>query len=505
MPHPLALTPHSLTLRSQPHPLIPQLTLRSLVLGVVAAWFAVSAGRSLSAELLVGAATVSITPDRPVAVQGQLVTRISQTVENPLNATALAIESREGGKVLDRAILVSCDLAFIPAEALAKTRARLRGRLPDFPLDKVVLSATHTHTCPALIEGIYEIPNSVMQPTEYFDFFAERAAEAAVKAWNARKTGKASWGLGHAVVAHNRRAIYADETAVMYGKTSRPDFRTIEGYEDHTVEVLFFWDGDEKLVATAINVACPAQEVETRSTLNADFWHPVREALRAKYGRDLQVLTWCGAGGDQSPHLMFRTEAEERMRKLRGLDRLHEIGRRIVQAWEEAYAGAKQDVHADVPFVHRVETIELPRREVTEREWKAAKAKVAELSREKGMKTMVWWHGRVVERYEAQQAGPVEPYRMELHVMRLGDVAIVTNSFELFTDYGIQIKGRSPALQTFVIQLAGPGNYLPTGRAVHGGGYSAIAESNEVGPEGGQILVERTIEQINSLWPAKPK
>ena len=54
---------------------------------------------------------------------------------------------------------------------------------------------------------------------------------------------------------------------------------------------------------------------------------------------------------------------------------------------------------------------------------------------------------------------------MELHVIRLGDVAIATNVFELFTEFGIQIKARSRALQTFVIQLAGPGSYVPPRRA----------------------------------------
>ena len=68
-------------------------------------------------------------------------------------------------------------------------------------------------------------------------------------------------------------------------------------------------------------------------------------------------------------------------------------------------------------------------------------------------------------------------------------------------EVGIQIKARSRALQTFIIQLAGPGSYLPTGRAAQGGGYSAIAESNLVGPEGGQVLVDRTVDLINSLWP----
>ena len=100
-----------------------------------------------------------------------------------------------------------------------------------------------------------------------------------------------------------------------------------------------------------------------------------------------------------------------------------------------------------------------------------------------------------------QQAGTARPFAMELHGIRLGDVAIATNVFELFTEFGIQIKARSRALQTFVIQLAGPGSYVPTGRAARGGGYSAIAESNLVGPEGGQVLTERTVELINSLWP----
>ena len=90
---------------------------------------------------------------------------------------------------------------------------------------------------------------------------------------------------------------------------------------------------------------------------------------------------------------------------------------------------------------------------------------------------------------------------MDLHVLRLGDVAIATNDFELFTEFGIQMKARGRALQTFVIQLAGPGSYLPTAEAVRGGGYSAIVESNKVGPEGGQVLVDRTVEMINALWP----
>ena len=40
--------------------------------------------------------------------------------------------------------------------------------------------------------------------------------------------------------------------------------------------------------------------------------------------------------------------------------------------------------------------------------------------------------------------------------------------------------------------------YLPTERAIRGGGYSA--ERFLVGPEGGQVLVNQTVQRIDALW-----
>jgi hypothetical protein len=339
-----------------------------------------------------------------------------------------------------------------------------------------------------------------MRPDEYVAFLVERLAEVAVTAWENRRPGGVGWGLGHAVVAYNRRSVYADGRAQMYGSTNQPEFRGLEGPEDQGVEVLFFWDRNGQLIATAINVAAPAQEVEGRSAVNADFWHEIRQLLRARHGPDLLVLGWIGAAGDQSPRPMFRRAAEERMRQLRDLSRLQEIARRIVHAWEEAYAGARQDIRTDAPLVHRVATVDLAPRMIRTDEYTQAKARLADLAKEPDNRWRMRWHQTVVDRYERQLAGAAEPYRMELHVLRLGDVAIATNEFELFTEFGIRIKARSPALQTFLIQLAGSGGYVPTEIAVRGGGYSAIAESSRVGPLGGQELVDRTVELIQLLW-----
>ncbi len=452
-----------------------------------------------SAELLVGGATTSITPEEPVALSGQRRVRIAREVETPCTATALAVQSRSGDGTDDHALFVSCDLVAIRDGILDEVRERLEGRLDGFDLDKLIISATHTHTAPVMIPGRYEIPSDgVMQPEDYRQFLVEQLADVAESAWNARVPGKAGWGLGYAVVAQNRRVVYRSGRAQMYGKTDRDDFLRIEGHEDHGVEALCFWDQDDRLLATAINVACPSQEVESRSAVNADFWHQIRESLQSKYGEDLYVLGWAGAAGDQSPRPMYRKRAEERMRQLRGTERLDDLAARVVAGWEEAFAGATQERHEDPVLIHQVRSIELPTRQVTEQE--AADAQAA-AKRYADNPSEVWnyrWNQRVVDRFESQSTDDV--YTMELHAVRLGDIAIATNDFELFTEFGVRIKARSPALQTFVIQLAGPGSYIPSEPAAKGGGYSAIVQSNQVGHDGGTELVEQTIETLNTLW-----
>jgi hypothetical protein len=465
-----------------------------------------------AAELRIGTATADITPSLPAALMGQFELRIAHTAATPLTANVVALESSEGDRSLDMAVLVSCDLVAIPNALLALVRDEAHKRLPKLDVNKIFLNAIHTHTAAQTVNDQYPIPREgVTQVDAYRAFFAERVAEAIAQAWNGRRPGSVTWGLSHAVVACNRRAAYANGSSRMYGDTNVPDFVGLEGYEDHDVNMLFFWNQGGKLIATIIEVPCPAQEVENDTTVNADFWHPVRVALRQRFGRDLCVLGMVGAAGDQSPHLMYRKAADERMRELRHLSRLDEIARRIVLAVEEAYEAVKNDRHADAPLVHKVETLTLPMRFITEAEYTEAKAvcdkAAAEIAADPKAADQVYmrmkWNGDILKRFEKQRTDPQPKYEMELHVLRIGDVALCSNEFELFTDYGIRIQARSKALQTFVIQLVGScpwGSYLPTERAVRGGDYSANALSAVVGPEGGEILVDRTVELINGLW-----
>ena len=407
-------------------------------------------------------------------------------------------------------------------------RQEVEKQLPGLDAKKLFLNATHTHTAPVLKNDLtssflYPIPKEgVLQPEEYDRFFVQRVAGAIVKAWISRRPGSVTWGLSHAAVAYNRRTVYSqrlptpgafgDGTAKMYGQTHVPEFRNLEGMEDHDLNVLFFWDNLGKLIATAIDVPCTAQLVEGRSSVNADYWHPVREKLRQRFGPDLVVLGWIGAAGDQSPRPLYRNAAEERMIRLRHLSGLEEIARRIVIAVEEAYETVNEDRYANVQLTHRVDTLAVPMRLVTEDEYAFSKAErdkyaaqmAADPKSADDVLTRMTWNRYVVERFDRQKTDPHPKRDVELHVLRIGDVVICTSEFELFTDYGIRIQARSKALQTFVIELVGSGSYLPTEKAVQGGGYSAVIQSNEVGPEGGQMLVDRTVALIDDLFaPAK--
>jgi hypothetical protein len=461
-------------------------------------------------KLWVGAVTADITPDRPVPLTGGKSVRVSRGIQSRCTANVLALESRDGDRVVDQAILVSCDLCVIRPGIQEGFRKHVAARLPGFDITKLFLAATHTHSAPVLLQGRYAEKDygDAMQPKDYVPWLYQQMAEAVVQAWEGRAVGAVAWGLGHAVVGCNRRAAYADGSAKMYGRTDDPAFRQIEGYEDHAVDILCFYDDRQQLKATAITLACPAQVTEGGNQLSADFWHEVRQRLRARHGQELCVLGFCAPAGDQSPHRLYRKRSEARMDKLRGLTECQELGRRIAQTFGEVVDVIAKDIRSDVPLVHRVRQVDLPARIVTEAEYAEAK-KICDGLDAKPVKgpTDVWtrnFYGLVVDRYQAQQQGD-RVYPMELHVLRLGDVAIATNPFELYVDYGVQIQARSPAEQTVLIQLAGAldhAYYVPTPRAVQAGGYSAEVTHNLIGPEGAQALVERTLTEINGLWPA---
>lgn len=482
--------------------------------------------------LLIGWSQVDITPAKPVQLHGQFYERVSERVRDPLSATVLALEGVGVSGAREQAILVSCDLVGIPDGFQARLRQQLAPRMPDFDTQKLWLNATHIHTGPTVQEAWHHTDRpEVSRPADYAAWLLGRLSDGIVAAWQGRTRGSVSWALGHAVVGHNRRVVYADGSAVMYGTTDTPGFLCLEGDEDHAVELLYWWDERQELTGVLINVACPSQIVEHRRFISADYWGAVRLELARRFGRPIRVLAQCSAAGDQSPRdLVRRNRGEPNMY---GEEGLPELARRIVDAVQHAYPAAKATACADPTFAHRLRTLGLPKRLVTAEEYQQArgqaealaagepldswtKAYIVSTLNEGGRPydtviaqrpqdrtsieaTMRYIAKVIMERYEAQTLSNL--HCMELHVLRIGDIAMVSNPFELYLDYGWRIKAQSVAKQTLVVQLAcSTAGYLPTARAVQAGGYSATIGSNQVGPQGGDVLVAESVAAINALW-----
>ncbi len=463
----------------------------------------------LAQQLYVSAVEVDITPDKPVFLCGQGHQRIAKPseAETPLKANIVVIQTRDREKINDEAIMVSCDLISFRPETLVELRKETKKLLPQFNLKKIFVNGTHTHTAPQT-NVKRAVPDGVMSPKDYVTILTKRIASGIAKAYRKLKPGSFSWGLGHAVVAYNRRATYLDGKSVLYGVTDYPDFKGFEDESYHGVPVLYFFNATGKLIALAVNVWCPAQIVEMRSNINADFWASVRSNLKQKLGDKLVILGWCGPAGDQSPHMRgHQLSAEERMMRLRGLSPQEEVGRRISTVVLDTYEVVKKDKHTKLKLVHRVQTINLPFRLVTKAEFKSISTACEKLGAElkkhpeksKSLSNLLGRYAPVLKRYKEHDKNSTLP--IELHVLRIGDVAICTNPFELYTQYGIRIISRSRAPLTIPIQLVGnEGAYLATAEAVAGGGYSAMVESCTVGPRGGKILVDETVKAINELW-----
>ncbi|MDF2723114.1 MAG: hypothetical protein K0Q59_2789 [Paenibacillus sp.] len=476
----------------------------------------------------IGWAEADITPPQPVLLAGMFHSRISEEIRDRLVSTVWVLDSGE-----DHVVFVGCDLICISDELRDAVRSRLRHAADGPDPMKVVLNATHTHTGPEIrtnsrdadhISGASGLELQAMPIEAYVAFASDQIADAVNQAWHAKSPGGISYGLAHAVVGRNRRWVNANDQAIM-GRVApavRDTFRHIEGGEDHSVNLIAAYDERGGLTGLVVNVACPAQRSQSEFAVSADWWHETRRELRRRFGEKLFVLPQCSAAGDQYSFLLYETDAHARMLALLGRTEREESALRLADAIEGVLPCLAGKIDRAPVLRHASITMELPvfplseedaRRAAEEaqawraeldKEWQALDARPELRSEPRWYMNATKAYGRmkwseeVVRRFERQQAVP--SYATELHMLRLGEVAIATNPFECYLDYGIEMKVRSPAIQTFLVQLAGSGTYLPSPRSVAGGGYGSVPASNPVGPEGGRQLVEHTVQALRELW-----
>ncbi|NMB98200.1 MAG: hypothetical protein GYA02_16605, partial [Clostridiaceae bacterium] len=241
--------------------------------------------------------------------------------------------------------------------------------------------------------------------------------------------------------------------------------------------------------------------------------------IRERLG-NVYILPLCGAAGDQCPLDLVRisktnvktlqahaAQAGEVFRNFDMLQECNDIGLRIADAVVRGYNKARNYIDTNPIFRHKVLKMSLPIRKVSYDEYVLAKKQIEELKSKftpenpmKGADMVAAFEPvGVIRRWDLQNNK--DSYECDVHILRIGNISVATNPFELFCEYGMRIKARTKSEQTFIVQLAnGGGGYLPTKAAIEGGSYSSKPASTMCGPDGGDLLVENTIAAINELW-----
>ena len=506
--------------------------------------------------LKIGWASTDISTTEPVLIQGQFHARISKGIHDPITATALWIDN---GK--ESVCFVSADLTGAGGGLLEEITSAVKKRNAAIPAGSLLFNVTHTHAAPVISKvtsvvplsehkgNLFRTPSSlkVTKSAIYRAFLTEKIAGMICKAWENRKEGGFAYGYGYAPVGYNRRSVYKDDVskrkgvkqdslhgvhghAKLYGSTQDDMFYGFEGGADPKVNFLFTFDKDKNLTGSIINIGCPSQNSSRLEKLSADYWHETREMIRKKYG-NIFILPQCSAAGDTAPVLLLGKGARNRRYLLKyGRNREYiqdELARiqaaeKISSAFDEVYSWAKNEIFFQADVQHERKTVELPRREVTKADYESAVKELEALKKVPFMKDdrdpakALWTNSRlvstrsrykrIIERYNTLQKKI--PFKASIDVISIGNIAFAGNPFELYQDYMHRIQGRSPFIQTFVVELAGTeGNelcgYLATKRSVENKGYGSDRFSNYVSWKGGDKLVEETVKTLEKFWKNK--
>lgn len=481
------------------------------------------------ATLEIGWGEADITPPttKRIPLCGQYYQRLADT-NNPFHSRLkfVALALKKGN---EHVLMGSIDNVTVWQPFVDRVRARVKELVPEIAPERIFMGCIHTHSAPGIrpagtpraAEMERKQPD-VLGPNEYSDFALDLVAQAYVAAWRGLRPGGVCRAFGQARVGHCRLARYADGSTEMYGDTGRPDFVGMLEGEDDGVEMLFTTDAAGRKTGLVLNVACPSQVMEANYQVSSDFAGATREKLKTCYGKDFHMLYQIGAAGCQSPRDLVRRGRTEP-------DGWHDdmvqlLSDRLVKCVTEARPGA---ISTDAVLKYENRSVKLPMRRVTPEQVAAAKKELEELQRKWPGNSA--WDDFLAQIHANEKKGGLGPYdsklhpyavmkvdeavltraaeqdelkelEIEMHVTRIGDVAIVTCPFELYLAYGQVIKARSAAAQTFVVTKCGSAGYLPTQTSENSVGYSGGINVGKIGHEGGYRLCDIAVERINALY-----
>ncbi len=414
-------------------------------------------------DLKAGAFAQDVTPTKfPISVNGGFADRKATAATDPLHARCLVLD--DGTTKLAIVVVDSC---MIPRELIDSAKA-LAEKRTGIPSKHMLISATHTHTAPAVAGVFGSDPDA-----EYAQFLAQKIADGIETAHKARVRAKLAFGVAEEPnQVFNRRwkmrpgvknvdPFGGDSDKVrMNPPRASKDLLEPAGPTDPRVTVLAVRTADDKPLALFANYSL--HYVGDIGPLSADYFGAFANSVAAKLkaGKEFVGTLSNGTSGDVN-NINFRTEATKAMPG----ERSRLVADAVATAAVKALDGAEW--HAAPVLRAAWAELELGVRKPTADEVKRAEGV---LDKAKGREL------RGAEETYARETVLMAKYpdavKVPLQVFGVGPSAIVAIPCEVFTEIGLSLKKKNIYATTCVVSLAnGYFGYLPTPEQHALGGY----------------------------------
>ncbi len=393
---------------------------------------------------------------------GEIGPYFAKGTRTPLMAHAAVITS--GDKT---AVFVAMDIIFITTALSDRIKKKIADAI-SVPVENILLACTHTHTgCGT----DYQCWGTPAEP-EVAEFAGEMAVAAAVEAFENRVEARLGTGQGFETrYSFNRDWYMADGRL-----RSNPGFKgddLVAPFDtvDQSVHVMRIDSVEEdRPKCFIVNYANHPDNHKLRDKFSADYPGYLRTALRRRFGRDVVVVFLNGTCGDVNDiDFKYRTSDSYRGH---GLCPPEMIGEGLAETVAKINEGIVMK-DAD-PFIHaNSEMQETLRRHATAemREW----AKMILSKKDAGEEKMNEHSLLLAEQYLAEPEEMPATCEVEVHVMQVGDWAIVGLPGEIYTCIGTRIKANSPYPKTLVVELeSGANGYISPDIIQDCGAYEGI-------------------------------
>ena len=287
------------------------------------------------------------------------------------------------------------------------------------------------------------------------------------------------------------------------------DFAKTEGRDGGPMQLVYVYGKERNLKGVVANLPCTAQCDEQANYVSSDYWGVVRENVQKELGAEVAVLPLCRCAGDLTPHNFIDRFPSKKDDSISGgrksaMETGKRIAREIVYCKDETVRKYCGQVH----HAQAMKEITLPAHTVTKEEYEWAKEFIEKYKADEsyiGSKSKYCTGNRrfnflnshaKIRKYENPQA----EVKTRIYATVIGDIAFITNPFELFIEYGDRIRMALPECIVYDVELCYERlGYLPTERAAKGGSYSTFTFNGECPASAGDILVKESIDLVKSI------